>query len=193
MTAAGWAFTPVVLTPTGDNYGNGLTGIETMPRSDASNQAQATSSGAVRLTYFTPQIGYTATSALTYVGSTAAGATPTLCKIGFYLVAANGDLTLAVATANTTSLWAGSATTEYVTALSASYTFIAGQRYAAATLVVTGTTAPTLCGSPGSVSSALNARAPRLSASLSGQTDLPASISSGSLTVNAVRHYVAAV
>lgn len=176
-----------------DYYGNSLTGIETMPRSDMTNQAQATSSGAVRLTYFTAQVTYTATNVLTYVGTTAAGATPTLCKVGFYTVASNGDLTLVALTANTTSLWAGSATTEYNTALSSSYQFIAGQRYAAATLVVTGAAAPTLCGSPGSVSSALNARAPRISASLSGQTDLPASISSGSLTVNAVRHYVAAI
>lgn len=181
------------LYPGQDYYGNGLTGVETMPRSDASNTAQATSSGVVRLTYFTPQVTYTATNALTYVGATAAGATPTLCKVGFYTVASNGDLTLVASTANTTSLWSGSVTTEYSTALSASYTFIAGQRYAAAALVVTGAAAPTLMGGSGSASSALNARAPRISASLSAQTDLPASISSGSLTVNAVRHYVAAV
>lgn len=184
---------PGPLLPGDDMWGNGLAGVETFDRGLMNNQGQVTTSGSMRLVYFTPAASHTATTAITYVGSTPAGATPTLCKVGFYTVDEAGDLTLVASTANTTSMWSGGAATEYAVALSASYTFLAGQRYAAAVLVVTGATAPNLCGCSGPVTSVLGARAPRIQGTVTGQSDLPASVSAGSVTNAATRPYIAAV
>lgn len=171
------------LVPGQDSYANGLTGVETTSRQNCGlNNVPTMTSGVLRLAYFTSAMAVTVAKCVTSTGGTAAGATPTLCRVGLYTVASNGDLTLVASMANDTSMWAGS-NTEYEKSLSASYTVAAGQRYAAAALCVTATTPPNLFGAvPSHGSSSVFARAPRLCGFLNSQTDLPASISSGSVT-----------
>lgn len=183
--------TKQTLAPGQDSYANGLTGVETMDRGFTGlGNGPSLSTGALRLTFFTPPSSFVANTAVTATGGTAAAATPTLCKVGVYSVATNGDLTLVASTANTPSLWASSST-KYETALSSAYTFVGGQRYAAAVLCVTGATAPNAFGTIiSNGSSAVLGLSPRLSGFLSGQSDLPASISSGSVTDSTSRVWV---
>lgn len=171
------------LYPGQDGYGNGLTGVETTSRQNCGlNNVPTMTSGVLRFAYFTPPATTVVSKCVTSTGGTAAGATPTLCRVGLYSVAANGDLTLVASMANDTTMWA-STNTEYEKNLSASYTVVGGQRYAAAALCVTGTTPPNLFGAvPSHGASAVFARAPRLAAIVNSQTDLPASVSVGSLS-----------
>lgn len=179
-------------------YGNYLSGgVESMPIDAINSSTNQTVSGAVYFAYFTPMITVTCANALTYSGGTAAAATPTVCRVGFYTVAANGDLTLVARTENTTSLWSGT-NAEYVTEFDttggypASYTFVAGVRYAGAMICVTGTTAPQLRGSQ-SATSAHVARAPRKVGVRTGEADLAASYTSGLIANTSTRMYIAAI
>lgn len=152
-------------------------GEETFERLYATGNLQ-TGTGQLILTYFTARKTETINNVRTMTQSTGAG-TPTLCKVGIYSVAAGGDLTLVASTANDTTMWAGTFS-GYTRALSSSWSKVAGQRYAFATLFV-GTTGPRLFG----VSPALGAEggtAPRINGSVAGQSDLPASIAAGSVT-----------
>lgn len=159
--------------------------------------AQTASAGtlsnqALRLTFFTAR----KTEAITQIripsGPTAAAATPTVCRVGIYSVAANGDGTLVQSIANDTTLWAAG-NTDYLRSLSGTFNKVAGQRYAMGWLCVTGATAPTIpgflfmgAGTPGNNASA---RAPRIGGSLSGQSDLPASFTDAGLAVFGVGLY----
>lgn len=171
-----------------DHYGNVIAGVEPYPVRDMSSQTMATQT--LRLSYFTAPQTRTLTTTLTYTGSTAAGATPTVCRVGLYSVAASGDITLVASTANDTTLWA-SINTEYPKDFSAPYTVSAGQRYAFGVLVVSVATIPTFLGI--SIPAGMIARAPRRSAVISGQTDLPASLANATLSNSQNWLYVAAV
>lgn len=148
-----------------------MTGAETLPRLSAQSTSITTSNGALRLTYFTAPSAFTATQIQVQSGATAAGATPTLIRFGLYSVASNGDLTLVAATANDTSICAA-ANTLYTRPLTASYTTIAGQRYAIGMLITTAATAPTMLGS--GLGGGISTLAPRLTGAITGLTDLPA-------------------
>lgn len=138
-------------------------------------------SGAMRLSYFTAGRSETIGSLVAATGATAAAATPTLCRMGIYAIASDGAGTLVASTANDTALFSA-ANTIYTKALSASLAKVAGQRYAFAILVVSGTTMPNFVStSNSSILAAENAVEPRITASLAGQADLPASFASGSL------------
>jgi hypothetical protein len=154
-------------------------GESTIPRYLATLTTGNPGTGRLTLAYFTATKAETVTSIKTITGGTAAAATPTLCKMGVYSVADNGDLTLVGQTANDTTLFAA-ASTAYTRALATSFTKVAGQRYAFAQLVVTAAASPTFVSSPGG-NNAETGVAPRMSGSLTGQTDLPASIASGSV------------
>lgn len=133
---------------------------------------------ALRLSYFTAG----RTEPITQVRSiaaVAAAATPTLCRIGIYSEAANGNLTLIHHTANDTTLW--SSTNLYTKDLNTTFNKITGFRYAVGALCVTAFTAPTMAGALMS-NGALQSLAPRCAASVGGQTDLPSSISAGNLS-----------
>jgi hypothetical protein len=152
-------------------------GEETFPREAVGTTATMTS-GMLRLSFFTATKTETVTSLACGVGSTAAAATPSLIRFGVYSVAENGDLTLIASTANDTALLA-TTFAKHTKALSESWSKTAGTRYAIGLLVVTGATAPIVsatAGNPG-----INARAPRLTGSLTGQTDLPASVDNASI------------
>jgi hypothetical protein len=173
-------------------------GVQTVSRLLTTSTAVALStSGNIRFTFFTPRKGATITKIISCSGGTAAGATPTLCRMGFYTVDASGNLTLACANDNSTTLWAGT-NTEYERALGtagglpSSYTFQAGLRYAAGVICVSGATIPTLVGNS-QMNGATALRAPTMSALLSGQTDLPTSIAVGTLAASAQAPWVAGV
>lgn len=168
------------------------TGEETLSREMADSTAVSSStSGSLRLTYFTARKSETITQVRLYSGGTAAGATPTLCRIGLYTVAANGSLTALVAsTTNDTALFAA-ANTAYTKSWSSSYAKVAGQRYALGVLVVSGAAMPTFLGRVLGSAAEASTIAPILSASVSGQSDLPASVALGSLGTSGNRIYAA--
>lgn len=175
------------LAPGEDQNGNSLTGLEVFPRWQAPIATNnATTSGRLYLSYCTAYQSRTLTTGRVISGNTAAAATPTLVRLGIYTVASNGDLTLVASTPNDTALLSVTFTM-YGKAYSTPYVTITGQRYAFGLLVVSGATMPTIMG-PGTVDSSITAAAPRLSAHVPGQTDLPASVAVGSL-VNDSRFY----
>ena len=139
--------------------------------------------GVVSLQYFTAPTIQAMTKFYAYTRATAAVGT-TLARMGLYSVAANGDLTLVARTANTTTMFnttfapntvAMDATGGYVS----TYTPAVGGRFAIALLVVGTTTAPTLYGTVSLPT--LTGWDPVLNKKLTGQTDLPASITAASL------------
>lgn len=162
-------------------------GESSFPRISIS-QSNSSGSGNLRLAFFTARKTETITQVVAFTGTTAAAATPTLCRIGIYSVAANGDLTLVASTANDTTLFA-STSTAYTRTLSASWSKVAGTRYAIGALVVSGATMPMLIGTSVIVS-AVAAGPPLISAAISGQTDLPASVLSASVTAGLSRPYM---
>jgi len=133
---------------------------------------------ALRLRFFTASQTETITKIRTYA-AVAAGATPTLSRIGVYSVAANGDIALIHSTANNTALW--TATTGVDQALTASWSKVQGTRYAIGALCVTGASSATVAGATSS-NSGLQSIAPRICGSVASQADLPASVVAGSIS-----------
>lgn len=153
--------------------GSRVNGEETMFRQAAAVTA-GTSSGRLNLTFFTARAATVATNVSITTGGTAAAATPTLARIGLYLVNADNTLTLVASTANDTTLFAAAYTT-YTKAFSATYTLVPGQRYAVGIIVVSAAALPTyIAGGPGA--GPMSLVAPRVAGYLSGQTDLPATV-----------------
>jgi hypothetical protein len=150
----------------------------------AQSTAVATTSGTLALVYFTATKTETITQVRMASGGTAAGATPTLIRIGIWPAAADGSLsTMLASTASDTTLFAA-ATTVYTKALSSNFSKVAGTRYACGVLVVTATTAPQLSGYGGANTTTAGwDSSPRIAATVSGQTDLPSTVAVGSLAV----------
>ena len=130
-------------------------------------------STSLRLAYFYSRKTETISQVRMLTGATGAGATPTLCRMGLYEVAANGDLTLVASAPNDTSLWTG-ISTFHTKSFSAPYQIIQGKRYAFAFLIVTAATAPNFTGSVHVAG--ISGIAPRLTGLVSAQNDLPATI-----------------
>lgn len=160
---------------------------ETMPR-EVISTANALQNQSVIFSYFVSRVGGSFNNVRTNTSSTAAGATPTYCAVGVYSVAANGGLTRLAQTANTTSLWAAG-DTSYNTALTSSAVLIAGQTYAVGILCVSGAAFPTLIGGTSLGGATPNSLSPRMSAQLTGQATLPASVAAGSLSNNGRRYW----
>jgi hypothetical protein len=144
-------------------------------REDVSNKTAALTSGTARFSYFTARKTEAITQLRVISGDTAAGATPTLCKLGVYLVNADATLTQLAVTANDTTLWAAT-NTAYTRTLLTTVNKVAGVRYAVGFLVVTTATAPNAMGSENTPQTAEMTIAPRMCSLLTGQTDLQASI-----------------
>ena len=144
-----------------------------------SNNVPLTTSGNLLLSYATAVRTEAINTLTTYSGTNAAGATPTLCRVGVYSVAANGDLTLIAACANDTALWAAT-NTAYPKALTSTFNKVAGQRYAYACICVSAAGIPSLCGNLHAIAN-VPFISPRVCAVVSGQADLPASIVNGSI------------
>lgn len=170
--------------PTGEDFGWRYDAETTLPRMLVNSNAVALSaSQSLQLVYFRAARTELVTNVITATGGTAAGATPTLCRVGIYSVNdSTGDLgALLASTPNDTTLWAGTAT-NYTKALSVQWQKTAGIRYAVGLLCVTGAALPSFVGaSAGSNSGNFRAEmaalgGPRLTASVASQADLPASL-----------------
>lgn len=164
-------------------------GVESFNRQFASSAGVSMTSQLLRLAYVIAPQTRTITNFSTAVHSTAAGATPSVCRIGLYEIdETTHDGTLVASCANTTSMWAAT-TTEYTPALSTAYTVTVGKRYAFGVLCVTAAAAPSLHGctttfsSPGPATTISAARG-RISTTLAAQADLPASFLDSALTAS---------
>lgn len=147
------------------------TGEESMPRELITSAGVTLATGQMRLTYFTARKSETTTQVRVYSGTTAAAATPTLCRIGLYSVASDGSGTLVASTANDTTLFA-TISTAYTRSWTTPLAKVAGRRYAIGVLVVTAAAAPALAGQTFSVSAELQ-QAPLMTGAVSSLTDLP--------------------
>lgn len=153
------------------------TGEEALPREIVNSNAQTNTTGTMRLTYFTARKTETITQVKTFTGGTAAAATPTICRIGIFSVAANGDITLVASTTNDTALWA-TTNTAYTKSLTASWSKVAGQRYCWGPIIVSAAATPTFPGlaMAGDANAALRTEmgsGPRESGTMSGLADIP--------------------
>lgn len=163
-------------------------GDSTMRRTEIVSSTITIATQALRLTFFTAKKTEVINTIRYTIGGTAAGATPTLCRIGLYLENPDLSLTLVASTPNDTALFSGSPATAFTKALSAAYTKIRGQRYAIGLLVVTAAATPTFYGS-GSLLGAIASAEPKLSAVVSSQADLPGAIAAGSLAISGQTYY----
>lgn len=135
-------------------------------------------SGELNLTYFQAPSGLAVSNVATSSMGTAA-ASVTLAKVGIFEVDGSGNLTLIGSTPNTTNLYANTYLV-YETAFTASVSLTQGHTYAVGTIIVAGTP-PTMVGSYTTSDANL---APRLCGLLTGQTDLPSSITAGAVASN---------
>lgn len=159
--------------------------VETMFRGEVvSTSANLQTSGRMNFTHFRANRNLLAANWNTFTGGTAAGATPTLCRVGLYTVAANGDLTLVASTASDTTLFAA-ANTKYTKALSSSYQIVRGNTYAVGILVVSGAAIPNFCGASMGTGLVFN-ESPVMVTRLDGQTDLPSSLARSTVVSNNV-------
>lgn len=159
------------------------TGEGTLSRRQVSTTSVSTTSGTVRLTYFTAKKTETCTQMKLFSGGTAAGATPTLVRGGVYSIDGSGNLTLLASIANDTTIFASTLTAYTRSFSGGNFSKVAGTRYAYGQIVVTGATAPTCIGQ-NSLVATIAGTAPRLGGQWSGQTDLPGSIAVGSIADN---------
>ncbi len=157
---------------------------EFVPRRERiSSNAVGIPSGTLALTYWTADKSEAITTLTAFTGTTAAAATPTLCRMGIYSVADNGDITLVAATPNDTALFAAT-NTAYAKSLSGTFTKVAGVRYATAFLVVSGATMPTFHGIQFPATGPTNTIVrvtPPIIGRVTSQTDLPASVAAASV------------
>lgn len=143
-------------------------GEEVLPRDDVTG-ALALVSGVCYFSYFTARKTEAITQVQTETDATA-GATLTIARVGLY-TAIGGTLTLVASSTNDTAMW-NAANTVYAKALTASWSKVAGQRYALGIIAV-GTTMPTL--SAIGVRPLSVALVPRIQGQLAAQANLPAS------------------
>lgn len=164
-----------------------ITGESTLPRHLVATQTIGGTAGLLRLTYFTARKTETITQVRTNTGSTGASGA-TLCRIGVYSIDGSGNLTLIASTANDTALWVTN-NTAYTKSFSASFSKTRGTRYAVGTLVVGASTAPTYCGIA-AINAPESGMTPRISGYVSGQTDLPSSVTAASITDSGHMAYI---
>lgn len=157
-----------------------LTFLSSVPRHAIRDASVTMASQTLRLSYVKAERTFTATKMRVRSGSTAAGATPTLCKLAVFEVAANGDLSRLARTSGDTAMLSATSTA-YEYALDASVSVQAGHTYAFAILVVTAATAPTVQGMV-HLTAAEAGWGERLCGQVSGQTDIISSIPSASVT-----------
>ena len=158
--------------------------LENMPRTSAAASVTLTS-GTMLLGYFTPGEDFTATNIVVGAGGTAS-ATVTLARLGLYSVDGSGNLTLLQGSTTDTTLL--NTLNDVYTKAITSQALTRGTRYAVGVLVVA-TTAGSVRGASGTA--AMSALTPILTRSLSGQTDLPSSVSVGSLAAASNAPWVA--
>lgn len=172
-------------------------GEETTPRKYVAGNIAGPTSTDLRLSYFTARKSEAITQVRTYVGSTAAAATPTLCRIGIWTAGLDGALLALVgSTANDVALWSVVGL-EYTTPLQTPWAKVAGQRYAWAPLIVTAGARPTFAGhtiaSDGGGFRTESGRSPRITAVSAGNADLPTAVAVGGLGTSGIFYYASFV
>jgi len=167
-----------------DGYHHLATGDGSMLRSAVTSNTVPMSTTVLRLAYFRARKTESVTQVRAISGTTAAAATPSLCRLGVYSVDGSGNLALVGSTANDTSLFAG-ASTVYTRSLSAPFTKTAGSVYAFGILVVSDVTMPTVCGIVSALGAAEVGLAPRITGFVAGMSDLPATVAVGSVADSA--------
>lgn len=169
----------------------GSFGLTTLPRIDSGlwlYDYNGIETGELNLTYVFPEVTRTIDTIDIPVG-TAAGATPTISRIGIYSVDGSNNLTLIGSTPNDTALF----TTAYVNktkALSSPVTLTAGNVYAFAVLFVTTASRPVLRGRV--ISNNAGQLAPILNGRVTAQTDLPATVDNWNVWSSEVAIYMRA-
>jgi hypothetical protein len=167
--------------PSTDIYnGNAVTnGEEVLPRYVVSGAQPLAASGTLHLTYFTARKTEAAHNIRMVSDATAASGV-TLARMGVYSVDNAGNLTLAAACANDTTLFGGTYT-PYQKVLTTALNKVKGSRYAIGVLVV-GTGMPVITAT--TCSGADASLDPRLCGIIAGQADLPASITAGTVVTD---------
>jgi hypothetical protein len=149
--------------------------IDIYPRGEQSGQGTAITNGTLWITFFTPSTTI-AVSSITMVCTQTAGASLTLARMGLYTFNET-TATLVARCASDTTLFTSALTTyqrsfNTTGGFPSSYTLNAGTRYGVGVIVV-GTTMPTLGIRP--VNVALASLTPRMSGTVTSQSDLPTS------------------
>lgn len=158
---------------------------------DVENSSFAMTTQGLRLAFFTAQKPGNTSGVRLYSAGTAAGATPTIVRVGLWTSNIAGDgIAQVAATVNNTGLLAA-LNTEYNQAWAAPYTMVLGQRYALGLLVVSAAAMPAVP-SNATVMIPESAKAPMISALLPGQTNLPATWLAAALTQSTNRPYLVA-
>lgn len=158
-------------------------GVASMSPYDAAS-SNALLNTLLLLTYFTSPVTFTTTRVRT-MSRQASTPTPTLCQIGLYSVAGNGDLTRIAVTANDTALW-NADNTRFTKSWTASASIVAGSRYAVGLVAASSVALPGVVGyscaplnSPEQEFFNMN---PKLSAYASAGSGPPATIAVGALS-----------
>lgn len=146
-------------------------------------------SGSLSLAYFTARENRTVSTVEVWSSGTSVSPTPTLAKLGLYSVDGSGNLALLSGTASDTSLF-GANNAQYARSLLTATSITSGSRYAIAMLQVGGTTTAGKV-QASTAPAALLFRAPTMAAVLAAQTDLPSTITVGSLASLAGMAYAA--
>lgn len=166
---------------------NNLTaGLCLLDRDVAVGNVAAWSSGQMVIGYIQAKRAESLSQVVIATGTTLAAATPTLIRIGVW---SGAGTALVASTPNDTTLLAA-ANTAYTKAFSAAFTTVAGEWYAVGILVVSAAAMPSFLGvtTPASnVPQTEWARAPRLTAVLAGQADLPANLTGISNTTRRIQ------
>jgi hypothetical protein len=148
-------------------------GIDNIGRNGVSFTSSNSVLGAIFLTYFTPLKNITV-SEITMRTVSPAGSGITLARMGLYTIATNGDSTLVARTANDTTLFTSTNTTytrsfDTTGGYPATYSLVAGTRYASA-VIITGTSTAGLISA--SSIGAVSGLSPRVGGARASQTDL---------------------
>jgi hypothetical protein len=147
----------------------------------------------LQLTAFTCKQTGTVSQIRVWTGATAAGATPTLCRMGVYqVVPGAATWSLIASIANDTSLFAAANTT-YTRSFTTPFTKVAGTRYAVAILVVTAAALPNWLSPASTTVTAYctdNWLLDPMTAGLVGsQADLPATVTVSGITVSTINFH----
>lgn len=163
-------------------------GQYTPPRVLCTSNTTPLVSGQAMFSFFTADKTAPITTITTFTGSVAAGATPTVCRLGVWQVASDDALTPVASTVNDTALWAATFT-PYPKVFSSGFTMIAGVRYAAGAICVSGATMPqfqSIIVGGTSIMSTNLFTTPAYLALLDAQVNLPGVVAAASLAGNRV-------
>lgn len=140
-----------------------------------------TGSQVLKLTYFRAQKTQTVSEIRAWVGTTAAGATPSISRYGLWTANEEGALlSLVASTPNDTSLFTGTVQSAKTKSLSSSYELVKEQYYAVGLLCVTSAAVPNFAGTFVGVDTE-SGDGERWCGQVSSQSNLPTSISAGTV------------